>query len=397
VEIKESLKIQAIKEIEDHHAELVELSLKLHNHPEISFQEINASKWLADYLEEKGFKLERECAGLPTAFRASCGQGKPVIAFLAEYDALPGLGHACGHNLIAAIAVGAGLGVKSAMADLGGTLMVIGTPGEELYGGKAIMVDRGAFAEVDVAMMVHPGVENVVAPQALACISLGVEFLGKAAHAAAHPERGINALEALISAFNNINSLRQHIREGSRIHGIITEGGQAANIVPDHAKATFLVRAKTIDYLEELKGRVLDCFVAASLASGARLEYRWGEVTYAPLESNPVLARLFSQNMGRLGRKLPDFRGGGSGSTDMGNVSQVVPSLQPFIAIAPTTISVHSPEFAAAAASEEGHRGLIDAAKAMALTAIDLLEPAAMSKVKGEFDKSRAERDSLPL
>ena len=381
---REELKNQVLEEIEAHRAELIDLSLKIHAHPEIGLQEVKASGWLTEYLQRMGFAVERDFCQLPTAFKASYGEGKPAIAFLAEYDALPKLGHACGHNIIAAAAVGAGIAIKSVVNQRGGRVLVIGTPGEELYGCKATMVERGGFAEVDVAMMVHPGTENVATPITLACSSLEVEFFGKAAHAAAYPDEGINALEALILAFSNINSLRQHIREKSRIHGIITAGGEAANIVPAYSRAIFLVRAGDEEYLKELKEKVLNCFIAASLATGARLEYKWGEVSYALLRNNLVLAQLFAQNMESLGRKVyPPDPLRGFGSTDMGNVSQVVPSLQPMVAIAPHQVSEHSPEFAAAAASETGHQGLLDGAKALALTAIDLLtNPEILARVK---------------
>jgi amidohydrolase len=388
---KTELKKLLLEEVEAHRNELIDLSLRIHANPELSLQEVKASRWLAEYLEGKGFEVERGFCQLSTAFKASYGQGKPVIAFLAEYDALPKLGHACGHNIIAAAAVGAAVAARTAADQLGGRILVIGTPSEELYGCKAIMVERGGFTGVDAAMMIHPGTRDVVTPPALACSSLEVEFFGKAAHAAASPEEGINALEALILAFNNINSLRQQVRERSRIHGIITDGGEAANIVPAYSRAIFLVRAEDEEYLGELKERVLDCFSAASLATGARLEYRWGEVSYAPLRNNSVLAQLFSQNMETLGRKThpPDPRRG-CGSTDMGNVSQVVPSLQPFVAIASPGASEHSPEFALAAASEAGHQGLIDGAKALALTGADLLaNRGAMKRVKEEFLKQK--------
>ena len=383
----EGIKEQLIKEIDNRRSELLDLSLKIHANPEIGFQEVKATSWLIEYLERNEFEVEREFCNLPTAFRASYGSGKPVIALLAEYDALPKLGHACGHNIIAAVAAGAGTASRVAANQLGGCILVIGTPGEELYGGKAIMLERGAFRDVDVALMVHPGTRDIAVSQTLACSSLEIEFFGKAAHAAACPEEGINALEALILAFNNINSLRQHIRKESRIHGIITEGGEAANIVPAHTKAIFLVRAEDEEYLKELREKVLSCFVAASLATGARLEHKWGEVEYATLRNNLALAQLFTQNMESLGRKVyPTDPERSLGSTDMGNVSQVVPAIQPFVAIASPGVWVHSPEFAAAAASEMGHQGLLDGAKALALTVADLLAyPEAIAKVKEEF------------
>jgi len=387
----EKAKASIIDEVEARRHELSELSLKIHANPELGFQEDKAAAWLTQYLEEKGFSIERGICELSTAFRASYGQGEPAIAILAEYDALPGLGHACGHNLIATSAVGAGVASKLAVDQFGGTVLVIGTPAEEIYGGKVLMADRGAFANLDMAMMVHPGGHNSATTTALACQNLYIEFFGKEAHAAARPEAGINALEALLLSFAGINALRQHIKDKARLHGIITDGGEAANVVPAHSAATFLVRAEDSAYLDELKEKVLDCFKGAAMATGARLEYRWGEVCYAPMRNNLTLARLFRENMQTLGRqiKLSD-PSKTFGSTDMGNVSQIVPSIHPHIAIAPEEVVAHSPQFAQAAASEAGIKGLIDAAKALAMTVVDLVaDPKILSRVKREFQQDK--------
>jgi len=385
----ESLRASVIGEIDSRLSELSELSLKIHANPELGFQEVKAAAWLTQYLEENGFSIERGICELPTAFRGSYGVDKPAIAILAEYDALPDLGHACGHNIIAACAVGAGVAAKLAIDQFGGSIVVIGTPAEELYGGKATMIDRGAFNDVDIAMMVHAGVYDVATIQVLACQHLEVEFFGKAAHAAGQPEAGINALEALVQSFAAINSLRQHIKDKARIHGIITDGGEAPNIVPAHSAGSFIVRAEEDAYLDELKERVLSCFIGAATASGARLEYRWGAVRYAPMRNNLTLARLFSQNMQSLGRQIKLFEPNQTfGSTDMGNVSQVVPGIHPFVAIAPIAVANHSPQFASAAASEAGIRGLIDAAKALAMTVVDLTaDSEIVSQVKQEFQQ----------
>jgi amidohydrolase len=387
----EKIKAQVIGKIDARHHQLSELSLKIHSNPELAFQEVKAATWLTQYLEENGFSIERGICELPTAFRGSYGQGKPAIAILAEYDALPNLGHACGHNLIAASAVGAGVASKLAVDRFGGSVLVIGTPAEEQYGGKAIMADRGAFDDIDVAMMVHPGVYDIATTRALACLALDVEFFGQAAHAASRPEAGINALEAMINSFVAINSLRQHIKDTARIHGIITDGGEAANIVPAHSAGSFLLRADDDDYLDELKQKVLNCFIGAATASGARLEYRWGNIRYAPLRSNLTLAQLFTQNVQSLGRKVEALDPNEAfGSTDMGNVSQLVPSIHPFVAIAPVEVVAHSPQFASAAASETGIQGLLDAAKALAMTVVDLVaNPEIVVKVKQEFEQNK--------
>ncbi len=387
----EKLKTSVIDKIDARRDQLNELSLKIHANPELAFQEVKAVAWLTEYLKENGFSVELGICGLKTAFRGSYGQGKPVIAILAEYDALPKLGHACGHNLIAVSAVAAGIASKLAVDQFGGNILVIGTPGEELYGGKVIMVNRGAFDGVDAAMMVHPGVLNTATTQFLACQTLEVEFFGRAAHAAARPEKGINALEAMLQSFAAINSLRQHIKDKARIHGIITDGGEAANIVPAHSAGNFVVRAEDDSYLDELKERVINCFTGAATASGARLEYKWGEVRYAPLRGNMTLARLFRRNLQSLGRKVHLLDPTNSlGSSDMGNVSQVVPGIHPSVAIAPVEALVHSPQFASAAASEAGLRGLLDAGKALAMTVVDLVaNPGIVVRVKEEFGRGK--------
>ena len=386
----EALKIRVGNNIEAQQQKLIDLSIKIHDNPELGFQEKMASSWLLDYLESAGFQVEKTIAGLPTAFQATYGKGNPRIALLAEYDALPEIGHGCGHNIIAASAVGAGIASKLAVDSLGGSIVVLGTPAEEIFGGKIDMIEAGAFDKIDVAMMVHPDTSNLATLETLACISLDVEFIGKAAHAAAQPHEGINALEALILAFNSINSLRQHTQGKTRIHGVITDGGEAPNVVPAHSAARFLVRAPDSACLAELKEKVLNCFKGASLASGARLEYSWGDKTYAPMKNNMTLASLFSQNMKLLGRQVETFAPSfGLASTDMGNVSQVLPSIHPSVAIATSGVLKHSPEFAAAAVSEDGHAGLLDAAKTMAMTVVDILsEPGMLSRIKQEFQSS---------
>ena len=384
----EELKLKARDSVESQRKQLIQLSLNIHDNPELGFKEEKAAAWLASYLEDNGFHIERGVAGLPTAFRATYGRGSPNIALLAEYDALPKIGHGCGHNIIGVSAVGAGVASKHIIDQLGGSVEVLGTPGEENFGGKIDMVKAGAFKEIDVAMIVHPDTRNMSTEDALACSSLEVEFFGRPAHAAGQPHKGINALDAMILAFTSINSLRQHIRGDARIHGIITDGGEAPNIVPAHSAAVFSVRALDNDYLSELKDRVLNCFTGASVASGARLEYRWRDRTYAPMKNNMTLASLFKQNLESLGRQVEGFDARlGLGSTDMGNVSQVVPSIHPTIAIAPGGVLIHTPEFAAAAASDAGHNGLLDAAKAMAMTVADILQPGTIDKISQDFHR----------
>ena len=384
------LKAAVIADVDARYPQLAALSKRLHDHPEVAFEERRSSAWLVDFLVKNGFDVESGICNLETAFRGSYGDGRPAVAFLAEYDALPGLGHACGHNLIAVSAVAAGLASRKAVDSLGGRVCVFGTPGEELYGGKAVMAAAGAFDGVDAAMLAHPGGGNRVLMSTLACENLNVEFEGVAAHAAAAPELGISALESMILSFNAINSLRQHIRASERINGVITDGGEAANIVPARAAANFIVRAENGVLLDALKKRVIDCFAGAARATGAKLKYSWGE-RYEAMVSNVALAKLFHENMRSLGRPVSlgentvlNF------STDVGNVSQLVPTIQPLVAIAPDGVMIHTPKFARAAATEGALRCLLDAAKAMAMTAVDLLSsPATLAKVKEEFLKAK--------
>lgn len=381
------LKRAVTKALDGNRERLIDLSLRIHSNPEPAFQEHKASVWLSQCLEDAGYAVEKDLCGLNTAFRASYGLGKPIIGLLAEYDALPHMGHACGHNIIGTAAVGAALALRSAVDLKGGRVVVLGTPAEERGAGKAILIQRGAFTDLQAAMMVHPGVRDAALTTSLASIALEVEFFGKAAHAAARPEEGVNALGAMILAYNAIDALRQHIPERARIHGIITDGGSAPNIVPAHSAAEFLVRAENEGHLAPLKEQVLQCFQGAAMATGARLEYRWAENHYAPMRTNRVLAEIFAQNMQSLGRTVhPPNPRRGRGSTDMGNVSAIMPSIHPSIAIAPRHVLGHSPEFAAAAASEGGHLGLMDGAKALAMTAVDLLaEPEIVQKAWEEF------------
>ena len=384
------LKTSATVEIDNRASELREISLRIHANPELAFHEFQASAWLTEYLEQNGFTVSRGIYDMPTAFEARYGSGRPAIAFLAEYDALKDIGHACGHNLIACASVGAALGTKKILSSISGSIFVIGTPAEEVYGGKALMADRGAFRQLDAAMLVHPDNADVATARALACQGIDVEFIGKPAHAAAGPDRGINALEAMLISFAAINSLRQHIRSTARVHGIITDGGQAVNVVPAHSSGSFLVRARDDTYLDELKEKVMNCFVAGATATGAELKYKWDEARYATMRNNIPMAKLFQQNMRTLKRDPLLLEGGEAfGSTDMGNVSHIVPTIQPYVAIGKGA-SIHTREFAEASASEDGIKGMLDAAKAMAMTAVDLLaDRDIIDKVRADFDPEK--------
>ena len=389
---RHDLKQRACAAIDARAPELIDLSLRIHANPEVAFHEVQASAWLGELLATDGFEVVHGIADMPTAFRASAGNGAPVVAILAEYDALPGIGHGCGHNIIATAGAGAGIGVRSVIDGIEGTLLVIGTPAEEVYGGKAQMIRGGAFEGIDAAMMVHPGTRDAVIAKALACAELTVEYFGREAHAAASPENGVNALEAMLMAFNAINSLRQHIRPSARVHGIITDGGEAPNIVPAHSAGSFLVRAEDDDYLEEMKRRVAACFEAGAQATGARVELRWNPNAYLSMNTNMPMADAFRRNYAALGRDVPvPETPRPLGSTDMGNVSKIMPGIHPSIAIAPPTVNAHSPRFAEAAVSEAGKRAVIDGAKALAMTAIDVLTDAGLrARMREEFERSRA-------
>lgn len=381
------LKSNIQKVIEAERQKIIDLSLNISRNPEIGWKEVQASTWLTDYLEKNRFKVERGICDLPTAFRASYGQGKPAIAFIAEYDALPKLGHACGHNIIGAASVGAGVAAKLAVDEFGGTILVIGSPAEELLGGKVIMVDGGAFDGIDVAMLAHPAAPfNWSGFKSLACTSLDVEFFGRPAHGA-RPWDGTSALEALLLSFNSINSMRLRLMDRNHILGIITDGGTAANIVPEHAAGTFMIRAPDDAQLNELSEMLLNCFRGAALTTGTRLEYRWGHKVKA-MRSNSVLIELWSNNMKALGYKVEerDEAKYPSGSTDMGNVSHVVPSIHPFIAISPEQLDVHSAKFAEATTTEVANQTLLDGAKALAMTATDVIsQTKTLFKIREEF------------
>jgi len=377
-----------IKEVERLKPELLEISRFLHANPELAFEEHKAAERLSRTMEKHGFSVERSVAGLATAFTASCASADgPTIAFLAEYDALPGIGHACGHNLIAAGSVGAGLALKAALGEVGGRVLVVGCPAEEKGGGKIPLVESGVFRSVDAAMLVHPSNRTEIVKRALGMRDVQVEFFGKASHAAATPHLGINALDAVILTFTNINALRQQIRPDARIHGIITHGGKAPNIIPDHAAALFYVRALDMAYLEELYQKVLGCFEAAAMATGTRHQVKRAGSDYHPHKMNYALAELFRKNLEALGTQVdqgPEDRD--LGSTDVGNVSQAVPTVQPMIAICGPSVACHMPEFAVASASRAGEEGMLLAATAMALTGLDLLRDRdALRRVKQEF------------
>ncbi|MBC7092521.1 M20 family metallopeptidase [Candidatus Bipolaricaulota bacterium] len=379
---------QRIDEIE---GELWDLALRIHAHPELGFQEHRAAAWLTEALERGGFRVERGIAGLPTAFRAvhPAEKSGPRLAILAEYDALPELGHACGHNLIAAIAVGAALGLAPFKQDLPGALIVLGTPAEEGGGGKIKLIEGGLLRDVDAAMMVHPSDQTLVDRGSLAITEIQIEFRGKAAHASSEPDKGINALDAVIQTFNALNALRQHIKDGARIHGIITDGGQKPNIVPEHAAAQFYVRAADNEYRDELVDKLRRCAEGAALATGAEVAFRKVGHEYKAIRPNMALARAFRRHIEALGYPVEEPLGG-VGSTDMGDVSWEVPAIHPYVRIAPGEIPGHSRAFAEAARSESARRATVAAAKAVAATCLDLwTDPDLFREVRAEFARAQ--------
>lgn len=379
-------KSRAAERVDAHAGDLDRIAREIHARPELAFEERFASGLLTDHLGRVGAKPRNGAGGLETAFIAEEGSGKPVVAILAEYDALPGVGHACGHNLIATGALGAFLALRDLVREDGmrGTIRLIGTPAEERGNGKVFLIKAGAFEDVDAALMYHPGDQDEIDPLMLAMVNLDVEFSGKAAHAAAEPHLGINALDALLLGWSSLSALRQLVRSDSRIHGIITDGGLAANIIPERAAARFMVRSPDNAYLEELKGRVLACFEGAARMTGATLNHTWSD-TCETVTTNGPLAEAFRANALALGRTLHARKPGDThGSTDMGNVTTVVPGIHPFLSICETPTPGHSHDFARAAATDRALETMHLAAKALAMTALDVLgDPDLVRRARG--------------
>jgi amidohydrolase len=383
----QQLKQQVQAEVDRLAPDLLAVSQFLHANPELAYEERQAAELFTDILEQHGFAVTRNVANLPTAFTGEAGSGAPRIAFLAEYDALPGLGHACGHNLIGTASLGAALAVKSVLDRVAGTAFLVGCPAEEKGGGKIALVEAEVFAGTDAAMLVHPSNRTEMVKLALGMRELTVEFIGKASHAAAAPDQGINALDAAVLAYTGISVMRQQVRSDARIHGIITHGGQAPNIIPEYAAARFYVRALDLVYMDDLFGRVVSCCEAAAQATGCQVKLASAGKDYHPYKPVYGLAEMFQRNLESLGETVdqgPVDRE--LGSTDVGNVSQVIPTIQPMVQICQREVACHMVAFAEAAASDIGHRAMFAAAKAMAMTAVDLLtDPAALARVAAEF------------
>ena len=369
----EAAKQQARTEVANAGDRLLRLSRMIHDRPELAFEEEQASTWCAEALAEGGFAVERGVCALPTAFSARAGSGPLTVAICAEYDALPGIGHACGHNVIAAAAVGAGLGLASLADDLGLTVRVLGTPAEEGGGGKILMLQRGGFDGVNAALMVHPSPRELDRMPCLAVSHFDARYTGKEAHASAFPELGVNAADAITVAQVAIGLLRQHSARDDQVHGIVTYGGAAPNIVPALAVAKFYVRAETLEALQAWEPRVVKCFEAGALATGASLEIVLQGPRYSQFRTDEAMAAIYRSNAGALGRVFPPGTEGIlRASTDMGNVSLAIPSIHPLLAIDSLPAVNHQAEFAEAAASPAADRALLDGAVAMAWTTIDL-------------------------
>ena len=397
------LKRRACEAVDRHAGELVEAADWIHAHPEIGHQEAEASRRLADLLRRGGVDVEMGTAGMATAFKAELpGRDgrRPRVAILAEYDALPDLGHGCGHNLIGTSAVGAGLALREILPELAGSVWVLGTPAEESAapnsGGKVHMVRAGVFDEVDASIMFHPATETTITPErSLAARGFEFYFHGRAAHAAGMPEEGINALDAVVQMYNAVSMLRQQVRSDVRIHGIILSGGAAANIIPDYAAIRYRTRADDADYLAEVVERVVGCAEGAARATGCGLEWKEYMPGYENTVPNRVLMDLMLENLRSLGLDVATERKRkGRGSTDFGNVTRRVPGVEARIAITEHwDVAGHSIEFRDAAGSDRGRRAMLDAAKGLAMTAIDLLaDPENLRRAKATFDEDMGRR-----
>jgi amidohydrolase len=376
---------------------LLDASHEIHAHPELCFEERFAHDLLTGLLEAEELDVERHAFDLDTAFIARAGSGDgPTIAVLCEYDALPGIGHACGHNIIGTAGLGAGVAAAALANELGGRLVILGTPAEEGGGGKEVLVQRGAFEGVDAAMMVHPAGADLTRMNVIANHQMRVRYHGQAAHAAAFPHKGRNALDAAVLGYMNVAALRQHIRPNERIHGIFTDAGDKPNIVPSFAAAEWYVRSPTVKLLDRLKPRVIACLEAGAQAAGCEIEIEWYSPVYADMVDNRAMLDLYVANAAATGRDVIDPDSADTavvGSTDMGNVSYVVPSIHPMIKSAPAHLSIHTPEFAEYTAAADGDAAVIDGAKAMAMTVADLwLRPEILAAAKDEFARSVAER-----
>lgn len=370
--------------------ELLDVSKYLLNHPETAYQEFESCAYLSQILDTHGFNVETGVGGVETAFFArpdNAEPKRPCIAFIAEYDALPKIGHACGHNMIASASIGAAVALKKIMKDDAGSIVVVGTPAEEGGGGKVLLMNAGVFEAVDAVLMFHPSQSTLVGKGMLGRIKFKMAFHGKTAHAANSPDKGINALDALILAYTGINSLRQHLRPDAKIHGIITHGGDAPNIIPDYAEAMFYVRGGTIAYRDEVFDKVVQCAESAAAAMGARVDISVEGPKLDPMHRNFSFEDAFQANMDLMGIPV-DEDSGRMGSSDMGNLSHLVPAIHPWLSITGSDIPGHTVEFRDATFSDKGKDALLKAAKLLAMTAYDYLSsPDLRDRISQDFNK----------
>lgn len=367
------------------------ISTFIGQNPELGNKEFLAAEQLTTCLSDHGFTVERGLLGIQTSFLATYDSGKPgpIIAFLCEYDALPQIGHACGHHLICMMSLGAAVGLKAVLDQTGGIIRVYGTPAEETDGAKVPMAREGLFDDCDVAMMIHPYNRYEQSGTSLAMNAITFEFHGRAAHAAASPFEGVNALDAMIQLFNGVNALRQQVRSDARIHGIITNGGQAANIIPDYTSALFYVRAADRPYTNQLKERVKQVAAGAALQTGCTVTIKEDEFAYDEMRTNSILSSLFNQNLLENGVEASELHTGkDQGSLDMGNVSLRVPSIHPYIPITSQPYALHTIEFRDAAMTPYALDQMIFSAKMLAFTACDVLtHPDTLEQIHQEFEE----------
>ncbi len=378
-------------EVDARASRLLSVSHQIHETPELCFEEHTAHDLLCSVLEDEGLEVERSAFDLDTAFIARSGRTGPHIAVICEYDALPEIGHACGHNVIAAAGLGAGLAAAALAEDLGGRISIIGTPAEEGGGGKCYMLERGAFEGVSAAMMVHPANHELTYMSAIAVEQLEVTYTGQSAHASAAPHKGRNALDGAVLGYMNVAALRQHIRPDERIHGIFTRSGDKPNIVPHEAAAEWYVRSPKLDSLAELRQRVVACLEAGATAAGVDIQCQCKAPIYADMINSQTMLEFYARNAAATGRAVSEPRSSFAvvGSTDMGNVSHAVPSIHPMIKVAPDNVAIHTPEFANYAKSQSGDQAVVDGAKIMAMTVADLwLDPDALDQAADELAQS---------
>lgn len=370
--------------------ELRELSEYIYDHPELGHEEFLSSKAHVELLEEHGFEVEYPYLGIDTAFKAVYkGKGEgPTIAYLSEYDALPGIGHGCGHNLLGATDTGAGIVLSKLVDEVGGTVVVLGTPAEETNGDKVTMAEAGTFDDIDVAFCTHPSDGYYGSGTSMAMEAIEFRFRGKTAHAAASPFEGKNALDACLNTFNNINALRQQLHPSARVHGVIKQGGEAANIIPDFTRAEFYVRAMDMPYLNELKQKVIQCAEAGALAAGCKVEWDHYEASYQNLITNKTLSKKYNENMKHLGIEMDTEEKDSMGSMDMGNVSQVVPAINPYFEISNgNSVTAHTVEFREYTKTEPAYEGMEKTIAAFTQTALDLImDKQLLADVKAEFN-----------